>query len=85
MANRSYAFAVTLSESAGRKPSGIPSAMALAGREASVSSSFLSRLTLDGSLTQSIRRLIAMAVPEYQKFFLPVLRIAGDKKGIVTS
>ena len=57
MANRSSAFAVTLSESARRKPSGIPSATALAGREASVSSSFPSRLTLDGFRPLSARKL----------------------------
>jgi hypothetical protein len=57
MANRSYAFAVTLSESAGRKPSGIPSATALEGREASVSSSFPSWRTLDGSRPLSAKSL----------------------------
>ena len=57
MANRSCAFAVTLSESAGRKPSGIPSATALAGREASVSSSLPSRLTLDGFRPLSAKSL----------------------------
>ena len=40
MASRSCAFAVTLSEYARRKPSGIPSATVFADREASVSSSF---------------------------------------------
>jgi hypothetical protein len=49
MANRSCAFAVTLSESARWKPSGIPSATVFADREASVSSSFPSWRTLDGS------------------------------------
>jgi hypothetical protein len=48
MANRSYVFAVTLSESARRKPSGISSATVLSDREASVSSSFPSWLTLVG-------------------------------------
>jgi hypothetical protein len=40
MANRSCIFAITLSESARWKPSGIPSATVFADREASVSSSF---------------------------------------------
>jgi hypothetical protein len=57
MANRSCAFAVTLSEFARWKPSGIPSATALAGRDASVSSSFPSWRTLDGSRPLSAKSL----------------------------
>ena len=57
MANRSCAFAVTLSEFARWKPSGIPSATVFADREASVSSSFPSWLTLDGSRPLSAKSL----------------------------
>jgi hypothetical protein len=49
MVIRSCAFAVTLSEFAKRNPSGIPFVMALAGHDTSVSSSFPSWPTLDGS------------------------------------
>lgn len=49
MANRSYASTVTLSEFAKWKPSGIPSATVFSDCDASVSSSFPSWLTLDGS------------------------------------
>jgi hypothetical protein len=63
MANRSCAFTVTLSESAREKPSGIPSVTALAGREASVSSSFPSWLTLDGVPTALGKVALAMPSP----------------------
>ena len=64
MANRSPAFAVTLSEPAGRKPSGIPSTTALAGRAASVSSSFPSRLILDGPRPLSAKSLWPCSHPD---------------------
>ena len=57
MANRSSAFAVTLSEFARWKPSGIPSATVQLDRGASVSSSFPSWLTLDGSRPLSAKSL----------------------------
>ena len=67
MANRSCAFAVTLSEFARWKPSGILSATVLADREASVSSSFPFWLILDGSRPLSARSLWPRPHPGLQK------------------
>jgi len=67
MANCSCAFAVTLSEFARWKPSGIPSATVFADREASVSFSFPSRRTLDESRPLSAKSLWPYPHPDLQK------------------